>query len=331
MMQFLADHIDQMDLALDQLAVRDRNFSRFALMLIDNVVELTLHQYAQDRSYENDMWGRHVTPRNDPKSVVAALGPHFDSKLKLARGIGLLADDLSESIQYLHTFRNTAYHRGLRHEGILHSLALFYFKNACLILASYSPMWWSSSSRDQIPHRAMKYLGKPDFFKGKESFHAAWVRLREVAESMGDSLVSDLHNDMKETIDRVDEQIQFLADDSPNGKKSRKQVILDCQAWPFAFSDEGKAYAAANHAPKSSISEYVEWIASTYPWPTKTDPIPGWRKRLHSLNAENNSHVALKKYCEFMNQTESLWSLISEFAVQLDAHIQHLIDVARGK
>lgn len=330
-MQFLADHIDQMDLALDQLAIRDRNFSRFALMLIDNVVELTLHQYAQDRGYENDMLGRHEVPLNYTKTVAAALGPHFDSKLKLARVKKLLTDDLSESIQYLHTFRNKAYHRGLRHEGILHSIALFYFKNACSVLASYAPMWWSSSSSDQIPHRATKYLGKPNFFKMEEAFQAAWVRLREVAESMGDSLISDLHNDMAETIDHVDGQIQFLADDSPDGKKSRKQVILECQAWPFAFSNEGKTYAAVNNVPKSSIAEYVQWIMSTYPWPTKIDPIPGWRRRLNSLNSEKNQHLALKKYCEFMNQTENLRVLIGESASQLDAHIQHLIDVARGK
>jgi hypothetical protein len=50
--QVMADHIDQLDLALDQLAVGDRNFDRFALMLVDNVVELTLHQFAQDKANE---------------------------------------------------------------------------------------------------------------------------------------------------------------------------------------------------------------------------------------------------------------------------------------
>ena len=58
MIQFLADNIDQLDLALDQLAIHDRNFDRFAFMLIDNVVELTLHRHAQDKANENDMWGR---------------------------------------------------------------------------------------------------------------------------------------------------------------------------------------------------------------------------------------------------------------------------------
>ena len=33
MWQFVADQIEQLDLALDQLAMRDRNFDRFAMML----------------------------------------------------------------------------------------------------------------------------------------------------------------------------------------------------------------------------------------------------------------------------------------------------------
>ena len=278
MIQFLADHVDQLDLALDQLAMRDRNFSRFALMLIDNVVELTLHQYAQDKSHENDFSGRNEPPWNDPKAVAAALGPHFDSKVRLARNTGMLSVELSETILHLHTFRNTAYHRGLRQEGILHSLALFYFRSACDVLANYSPMGWSSSSRDQIPHRATKYLGKPNCLDGEKAFKAAWARLRQVTESMGNTLVSDLHNEMRKTIESVNDQIQFLADESPD-KKTRKQVIIDCKAWPFAFSDDGKAYAATNNCPQLSVGGYVDWLALNYQWPTSNDPIPSWRKR----------------------------------------------------
>jgi hypothetical protein len=194
--------------------MKDRNFDRFALMLIDNVVELTLHQHAQDKSRENDMCGRHLPLRNDPKTVASALGRNFDSKVKLAQISGMLSAELSETILYLHSFRNTAYHGGLRHEGILHSLTLFYFQSAWSALASYSPMWWSSSSRDQIPHRAMKYLGKLKFLDGKEAFQAAWERLHQVAEAMGNTLVSDLHDAMEKTIETTDDYIQFLADDS---------------------------------------------------------------------------------------------------------------------
>jgi len=171
MKQFFADHIDQMDLALDQLALRDRNFDRFAIMLIDNLVEVTLHQYAEDqKAKSNTGWSNKAA--TDPK-IEAALGPRFDAKLQLAQSTGLISNDICESIRCLHVFRNTAYHRGLRHEGILHSLALFYFKNACTVLEGYSPLFWSSSSRDQISHRAMKYLGNIDFFNPREAFMSA--------------------------------------------------------------------------------------------------------------------------------------------------------------
>lgn len=331
MMQFFADHIDQMDLALDQLALRDRNFSRFALMLIDNVVELTLHQYAQDRTYENDIRSRYDESCQDQKIIIAALGQHFDSKIKLAKYTGLISNELSESIKYLHTFRNTAYHRGLRHETVLNSISLFYFKCACLVLERYSPLIWSSGSKDQIPYRAKKYLGNTNGWSMKEDFQVAWVRLHDVAESMGDNLVTDLHQDMEETINRIDKKIQFLVDETPGTKKTRTQIIRDNQAWAFAFSDEGKKYATANREPNSSTQEYIEWLSSTYQWATKTDPIPSWKKRLRLLNSEKNPHLALGKYCEFMNQTESLRVLIDDWEAQLDGYIQQQIDISRGK
>lgn len=67
MLQFIADQIDQLDLALDQLAVRDRNFDRFAMMLIDNMVELTLHKHAREKATENELWERLSEPKHDPK------------------------------------------------------------------------------------------------------------------------------------------------------------------------------------------------------------------------------------------------------------------------
>lgn len=38
------------------LAFNDRNFDRFALMLIDNVAELLLYQHAKDCYSKNLMW-----------------------------------------------------------------------------------------------------------------------------------------------------------------------------------------------------------------------------------------------------------------------------------
>jgi hypothetical protein len=330
MLQFVADQVDQLDLALDQLAVRDRNFDRFAMMLIDNVVELTLHQHAREKASENEMWRHNSSPKSDPKIVVAALGQSFEAKVRLARSTSMVSAAVAENVQYLHGFRNTVYHQGLRHEGILHSLAVFYFQNACAVLEGFKPMWWSTGSRDRISHRAIKYLGAPKLFEHRETIVGACARLRDVGASLGQSMIPDLYADMKKTIERVDEMIDFLATDEPQ-TTSRKQAIIAAQAWPFAFSDEGKEWARSNGHRPDSVGGYVDWLSTSYPWPIRADPLGSWRRRLESLKAEKDASAALKKYCDFMRQTADFRSKIDEAASQLDAHIQHQVDLARGK
>jgi hypothetical protein len=331
-LQAVADHIDQLDLALDQLAMRDRNYDRFALMLVDNVVELTIHQYARDKDFENELSIRAGKPHFDQKSITAALGPHFDAKVKFARSTNFVSSEVADTLTYLHSFRNTAYHRGLRHERILHALTLLYFRTICSVWESYDPGGWSSSSRDQISHRAMKYLGTARYGVGKTNpYRSAFERLREVAEEMGDTLVADLTEDMAATIKRADDAISFIETNQPGKPMNRDQIILDAQAWQLAFSDEGKAFAAKHRAPKKPVHKYVSWFVEKFPITTRTDPVPSWRRRLESLRREKNPHAALKKYCDFMNQTQEIRERIHAHEEGLDAWIQEQIDIARGK
>lgn len=330
MIQFLADNIDQLDLALDQLALCDRNFDRFALMLVDNVVELTLHRFIQDRANENKMWGRFRDPKHDPKLIQKGLGQNFDVKAKVARHLGLFEQPLCESILNLHSYRNSSYHQGLRHESILHSLAIFYFKCACEVLKAYEPQMWSWSSNDRISYRAKKYLGDTGLMTHKAAFQAAYVRLSEVVSSMENTLIHDLTEDMRSTIHSTDDAINFLSNDGP-GDKNREQVVVDSQAWPFAFTDDGKKFAHEGGCSIQTVDGLVNWLIENYNWPVPTDPIPSWMSRLNSLSKEKDEHKALKKYCDFIMQTEDIRSKINESAFQLDGYIQQQIDIMRGK
>lgn len=330
MIQFLADNIDQLDLALDQLAVRDRNFDRFAFMLIDNVVELTLHRFAQDKASENEMWGRLREPKHDQDVIAKALGQNFDNKVRGAFKLDLFSAEMMESILNLHSYRNTAYHKGLRHERILHSLAVFYLRTACELLKKYKPNSWSWSSTDEISYRARKYIGDPRGWNPETLFGAAYARLSDVAEAMYEDLVGDLSADMEATIEQTDNAIKFLAEDGPE-KRSRNEIVINCQAWPFAFTDEAKQFARERGYADTNGGSFVDWVARNYPWQVASDPIPGWQIRLQNLRAEENYHKALKRYCDFMRQTDEFRSRIGEAETQLDMHIQNLVDEARGK
>lgn len=329
MWQFVADQIDQLDLALDQLAMRDRNFDRFAMMLIDNVVELTLHQQAREYSYENKSWGRVEDAKYDPNAVAQALGQAFDAKVRLARISAMLSGSVADSLLYLHGYRNAVYHQGVRHEGILHGLAIFYFEIACGVLKAFSPTWWTSGN-EKLSHRAVKYLGKPGLVDGRDAFSTACDRLLLVGKSLGDTLIADLDVDMGNTIERVDEQIKYLCEGSSD-QPTRLEAILTAQAWPLAFTEKGKKWARDNGNKETTVGGYVDWLSRNYPWPVRTDPIAGWRKRQESLRTEKDRHIGLKKYADFMLQTEQFRSDMDEAEASLSRHIDQQIDEARER
>jgi len=330
MSRFLANIIDQMDLALDNLAIDDVSYKRFSLMLVDNAVELMLHEFAKDKSKENRMWGSFGASPNDPKLVSAALGQYFEPKVKLARTANLVTQEIGDTIVILHSFRNQVYHQGLQHEGILAAIAIFYFRVACTVLAACEPNWLSWGSNQGIPYRARSCLGNSPFVDRKGMCKSAFLRFEEESRGFSLTLAEDLSAHMEQTIDYTDDAIDFLSSNSPE-PKDRDQVIIDCQAWPFAFTDEGKAIARKNGSPAKTVSDHVEWIAQNHPWPINKDPIQSWRRRLVSLRLEKEEHRALKKYRDFMDQTESIREQINEAAEHLDQHIMTQIDRARGK
>ena len=56
MLKFLANNIEQLDLSAERVSQGDANNARFGLMLVDNVVEITLHQLAKDEQIEAESW-----------------------------------------------------------------------------------------------------------------------------------------------------------------------------------------------------------------------------------------------------------------------------------
>lgn len=335
--QMLYDHIDQLDLALDQLALKDRNFDRFAIMLVDNVVELTLHRHAQEQKAYANIWSQTGKPPVNPKVLVSALGQKFDAKVSLALQTGLLTGPMSQSINWLHSFRNSSYHAGLRHEGILHSLANFYLRTCCDLLVRYRPASWSSGS-EKMSHRVAKYLGSSEFglslWTKDSAFDSAWERLRIVASSMRCNLIDDLFRDMESVIDLVDGQIAFYVDNAQMTKcHTRDAAVIEAQIWPLAFSDKGVQYAQQNGC-KGAIRigpRLAEWLRGNYKPSVASDPVPKWRDRLQSLRQEKAEHAALEKYCNFLNQTLSIRGEILRQNDSLWQHIEEMSDRARER
>ncbi|HEX7653581.1 MAG TPA: hypothetical protein VF607_08745, partial [Verrucomicrobiae bacterium] len=259
MFLFLSNALEQMDLALDQLAINDPNYMRFALMLVDNVVELTLHQYALDKFSSNQMW-KLLPPKYPPKLVSEALKQHFGAKVKLAAETGFIKSEIKDTLNILHSFRNEVYHQGMTHEDILSSVSKFYFQNACDLLKTYNPESFSYNPSQKIPYRSQKYLGIKPSHTSLDDFKAACSRLKEISANHTFNLIEDLANKMKAMIDECDHYIQFLKEDHPNNYNTRTSALIDAQLWSIAYTEEATKFAELKKHIFKNDSEFLEWL-----------------------------------------------------------------------
>ncbi len=334
MIQILADYIDQLDLALDQLALNNKNHDRFALILIDNIIELTLDRFAKDQFYLTEKFGylaerveklKHL--KNHQNEIKKAQKDYLEPKVKLAKLKGLVTEELAESIKTIHKFRNIAYHQGIKHEKLLHSLAIFHFQNACDILKKYEPsISYSYGTEDVISQRARKYLGNISFLESKENFQKAWNRLIEVSEGLSFNLIEDLSNDMKSSIETFDNAIDFIIDNGfrHENKKTKKEVIIDIQLKSFIFSKAGEDYALKNKCKEFFwTNEYKEWFKENYKPEHEKDPVTSWKKRYEDLKSETDLHKALERYSQFIEQTRSFRARVLDIAQYLDTENQN--------
>lgn len=327
-MLFLASVIEQMDLALEHASKGDIHNARFALMLTDNAVELVLHQIAKDRSRQVKSWLYRDKPYPHQKALDRALGRSFDDKLKFAKIEQKIDDEYSQTIAIMHELRNELYHTGVNQEEIIERISKFYIDIACQFIGRYRPDYIGWSSNLKIPVRAQKYLGQDDFRWGREGFSEACASLAsQCAHSSADTIAA-LADKLNRTIEDADTCVQIVADGVYAGQqRTRDRAVVETQAWSIAFSDEGKKFAAT-HGWKGSVGGLVDWLADTYPFKFKRDPIPSWRSQAAKLRAQQNPHAALQHYWSFMGGTQAIRDMLGEAAAAAEAEIDAATDRA---
>lgn len=332
MLGFLANVLEQLDLALEHLEMGDANNARFSLMLTDNVTELFLHQLAKDKYNDLKAYVHRNKPYKEATELKKALEDRFNPKVKFGRIIGALSEETAETVMRIHLFRNEVYHIGIQHEAVLPGIAAFYFKTVCDFIAEYSPPYYGWASNQRLPERAKKYFSGHSSLPGDpKQFRVACGLLASKSGHDPEELARQLANHMEAVIEDQDTGIDTIAEGVyQHQKTTRDQAIINCQTWPLAFSEEGKAFAQSNGWKGGNQFTYVDWLAKNYPLKYKRDPILAWRRRAERLRGEKNPHTALKMYRSFMDETAALREHIDEAWRQVEQGIDMAIERARG-
>jgi hypothetical protein len=329
MLSRLANTIEQLDLAAEHLALGDANNARFALMLSDNIVELTLHQYAKDKLDELKAFSWRNEAFEHEKALEKALSRYFDEKVKFGKLIGKLSEDVSESIRIRHLFRNDVYHVGLQHEAVLPHVAAFYFSLTCQLCADYEVKHMGYSPGQPIPKRTKKYLNDHRYFMNfPKEYRAACLVLKSKTGYDTKQLAEALADHMDAVVERQDQYIDYIGENAPH-RQTRDQVVVSCQSWSLAFNEEGRRFASRNGFPGGNPFARVDWLEKNYPLKFRVDPVPAWRQRAKRLRGQSDPHKALKMYRSFMDNTAELREFINESTGAVDRYIDEQIERAR--
>lgn len=329
-MLWLARILEQLDLALEQLQERTPHNARFGLILTDNALEIALHRYARDLSHHLQEPAYHPRPYAYKEPLRKALNQYFEPKVRFARVTGFLSAEEAQTILTCHGFRNETYHVGVKHEQVIDEVARFYYAVTTAALARFQPnsVWWSHG--DAIPERAKRYLTSDPFGGNAFSeFQAACQAMASSVEGASNELLAALKDHMAEVIDVQDELIEHVAQGLYE-PITRDQVAINAQAWPLALSGKGATVMTEKGFTPSSIFAAVEWLSMNGDLLYPQDPLPSWRRRLSSLEAETDAYAALKKYRDFMLQSQPFRDQIEESAAGLDAEINQQVDMLRG-
>ncbi|AHI24698.1 hypothetical protein H845_746 [Komagataeibacter xylinus E25] len=307
MLLFLAGVVEQLDLALEHIAKRDVHNARFGLMMTDNAVELMLHKMVKDKRVEAGSWRYCNKPYPYESQLRKAFLGSFSDKVAFALIEGGLDAKCARTFNILHNYRNDVYHAGLAHEGILLSLARFYFYKSCVYLSHYQPMGIGWSSGQKMPVRVQKYFNGDRTLPGEREDFADACKAMATAITFDPAEISEvLADDMDQIIEYMDTCIQIVADGVYQGQQTtRNQAIIDTQAWGLAFSDEGKAFVA-NLGFKGQSVRSVDLLVKKYHFPFRHDPIPKWRERSKKLRSKVDPDKALESYQSFVTTTGPL-------------------------
>ncbi len=337
-MQYFQPHVDQIDLAGQQLHTTSATFARFALLLIDNTVELMCHQQAEYlvmRDKDRAHWAtRHYSLKDEQN----ALGQHFNEKIKFIFRNGKITDTQRDFILRAHQFRNECYHVGLIHKDIIWDLAWHYHDLACGLVAQLRPGWsWTIQPHGSLSSAILKHLktaglnDQSDWFRIPEHLPSIIESLKSSKPPARRTLSEALSRSSIQQLDLLVDRLQFIADDgleTGNLNDALKAVLFRRQPEIDHLQDGLDIQSADGF---KQWAERFEEAEASFQSPVTMRDIDRWKNRAELLNQCKTPTEALVKYTDLFREFRILTYTIAEAATQLDRSIQLEIDIHRGK
>lgn len=320
--------IQQLDLAITQLEEGSPSYARFALILIDNIVELLIHKYCEHIVMMDEHSSRWLPAQYSVKQREDARGQRFDRKVKLCKFAGKFTDDQAAEIIILHQYRNEQYHTGLTNDDVIWDLAWHYHQIATKCFVDLVTMYSLVSSTVMTP-AVEKHAGK--------NAERLMMRLDEIAESLNSSkpprrrkLQVALSELAIKKVEDMEYNLDFLVTNDPN-ERPELECVVDLQFYDYLHGEELPKLMWGKVKTPEDAQRAMAFLKNTWTPKYSTSPLSGFRAQAKKMASCKNEVSCLKSFEKFKADINYFEGILEREAIALDGHIQQQIDEYRGK
>lgn len=299
------------------------NKSTMALILIDALIDMYSHSYLEESIYElqsfisiwqklqdySDRINRMKVELDSAKSSCN----NFNERFEWLHNNNIISEPMVASIKRLHEYRNQYLHRLKRNENdsLAYAKLYLYLFQQLFIKIPIDCFSSSDYEHSDIVKRAQENH-KMSF--STEEFRCELVRLVNEKYDMVfscDKFLELLSQFLLDKYEHIIESMHFIIDAHADKEKACKLLENDCKTGKI----EIKYYGGVDD---------IQFSVSS----SKTQQSLG---RIRRISKSENEHQGLQTFVEIYDYISKFEKPVLELAADIDAYIQHQIDVMRGK
>ena len=330
--------IEQLDLAGRQLKNVDANYARFAIILTDNIVELMLYRRCKQAIREDGAlfsYGRRYQV-HEPKYSDAlrkdAEGRNFEKKVEFCRHqLQLLTEDEHVFINSVHSYRNEAYHVGIKHEDLLYPIAWQYHDFACNLFRKLSLSAHRVTCSSDIVSKVVQHHSHEEGIRlenSEEDLANATNSLKQLKPQLTPGFAAQLSGCL---INRIDDFAQSLWSLTGQGERDETEMFHEVQ-FHFYLFDESPVKTQLTQ--KMLPWDYEKlWKEQRSNWRPKYRNLPTerWRQRSEQLSHVKCPMLAMKKFQTLLCEIEPLRLNMCQAAEDYENQQQLEWDLRNGR
>ncbi|WP_242907588.1 hypothetical protein [Actinomadura terrae] len=313
---------------------------RLALILLDNVVELSMQRMATQifyleqpvanmadnfrrglkhpgadlteeqvqaiREQISDMEQR-FTSKTRRKKVLGSFGGKVDFLIEK----GKLPSEIKPVLHKLHGYRNETYHRDQHRREILAPAAMVYFDSACDMFGIFRPIVAGTSS--DIGPELKKFIEED-----VRHFNPAYF---DLPEKIAETLRAEIGLDTHKVAEALSEHLL-----------ARIETFIEELEYANGFMDEEGdvlRYVQRQREDLSFFANPKEFHKRSFPVTYET--IAGWRTAAAEVRSMQDKHELLSKYGLIEDEFEPLETAVQNVVANIERSIDIQIDAALGK